>query len=387
MKQKKIGDILYVFDQTPYVITQDTDVAVINIQNEAVSGFKLINNETVNAKIKGYNYFTMTVKKLEWADYVDNYTVTVAATSNGTCTVDKTDADPGEEITITTTPATGYELDTLSVTAGGESVTVTNNKFTMPAANVTVTATFKLSLVTLNPLWYDEGGNVITSITATYDPMVRRSVVFSLCDKTTDPLKYVYFTDGQFEDPGCTFISANISGTNVDIAEYGSEGQAYQVWLDAPGTGTVTVTWAQQEVDGVMYASGSATINVTIEKADRDLKIIAAPNQYFEHPSVLNSGSSWNMQSGATSACFSKIYDDTPGASGDVPYTVTSSNNDDFTLLNEIYHYGSDYGNFSCLAQDAYLTEGQYSILTYTVPETEYYKGATLTLRVNGAAN
>ena len=109
MKQKKIGDILYVFDTTPYVITQDTDAAVINIQNEAVSGFKLINNETVNAKIKGYNYFTMTVKKLEWADYVDNYTITVAATTHGTCTVDKTDADPGDEVTITTTPAEGYE--------------------------------------------------------------------------------------------------------------------------------------------------------------------------------------------------------------------------------------------------------------------------------------
>ena len=142
MKQKKIGDILYVFDQTPYVITQDTDAEVIKIQLEAVDGFKAVNNETVNAKIQGYNYFLFTVHKQEWADYVDNYTITVAATTHGTCTTDKTDADPGEEITITTTPAEGYELDTLTVMAGDTPVTVTNNKFTMPSANVTVTATF-----------------------------------------------------------------------------------------------------------------------------------------------------------------------------------------------------------------------------------------------------
>ena len=72
MKQKKLNNILYVFETTPYVITEDTDAEVINIQLEEVDGFKAINNETVNAKIKPYNYHMLTSNRLEWADYVDD---------------------------------------------------------------------------------------------------------------------------------------------------------------------------------------------------------------------------------------------------------------------------------------------------------------------------
>lgn len=72
MKQKKLNNILYVFETTPYVITEDTDAEVINIQLEEVDGFKAINNETVNAKIKPYNYHMLTSSRLEWADYVDD---------------------------------------------------------------------------------------------------------------------------------------------------------------------------------------------------------------------------------------------------------------------------------------------------------------------------
>ncbi|MBQ3224505.1 MAG: hypothetical protein IJB42_02240, partial [Oscillospiraceae bacterium] len=72
------------------------------------------------------------------------YTVTVAETSNGTVTADKTTAAEGDEITLTVTPTEGYELDILTVKdADNNVVTVTDNKFTMPAKAVTVTATFK----------------------------------------------------------------------------------------------------------------------------------------------------------------------------------------------------------------------------------------------------
>ena len=74
-----------------------------------------------------------------------NYTVTVSATTNGTVQASKTsDAHIGDEITLTVTPSTGYQLDTLTVTkANNDTVSVSGNKFTMPASNVTVAATFK----------------------------------------------------------------------------------------------------------------------------------------------------------------------------------------------------------------------------------------------------
>lgn len=74
----------------------------------------------------------------------DEYSVTVNSTdTNGTVTVDKTSAAEGAEITVTATPDEGYELEAITVMNGTEKVTVTNGKFTMPAGNVTVSATFK----------------------------------------------------------------------------------------------------------------------------------------------------------------------------------------------------------------------------------------------------
>lgn len=64
----------------------------------------------------------------------------------GTVTVPAS-AKAGDTVTITATPKEGYVLDKFTVTkdADGSEVQVTDGKFTMPAGNVTVTATFKKS--------------------------------------------------------------------------------------------------------------------------------------------------------------------------------------------------------------------------------------------------
>lgn len=74
-----------------------------------------------------------------------NYTVTVSnSIANGTVTASQTTAKAGTEVTLTAAPATGYKFGSWSVTNATTSaaITVTNNKFTMPAANVNVSATF-----------------------------------------------------------------------------------------------------------------------------------------------------------------------------------------------------------------------------------------------------
>ena len=49
----------------------------------------------------------------------------------------------GETVTLTVTPADGYELETLTYTVEGQDpVDIENNQFDMPAANVTINATF-----------------------------------------------------------------------------------------------------------------------------------------------------------------------------------------------------------------------------------------------------
>lgn len=143
MNQKKIGNKLYVFSETAYEITQDIDASVILIQKECIDAYKALNSAAVNAKIQPINYKLFCVQQQEWMDYYNDFTVTVGTIVGGTVTASPTNANEGEEITLTQSASTGYEFTSWSVKdANNNSVTVTNNKFAMPASNVTVNAVF-----------------------------------------------------------------------------------------------------------------------------------------------------------------------------------------------------------------------------------------------------
>ncbi len=75
----------------------------------------------------------------------DNYyKVTIQQSNGGTITVDKLVAKEGEQVTVTAKPESGYQLGTVTVTdSNNQSTTISNNTFTMPAGDVTITATFK----------------------------------------------------------------------------------------------------------------------------------------------------------------------------------------------------------------------------------------------------
>ncbi len=74
------------------------------------------------------------------------YNVTVSSTTNGSVTAEPTSAEAGTTITLTVTPAGGYVLDALTVTdASSNTIEVADDKFTMPASDVTVSATFKVN--------------------------------------------------------------------------------------------------------------------------------------------------------------------------------------------------------------------------------------------------
>ena len=72
------------------------------------------------------------------------YSISGFENITGTITADPASATMGEIVTLTVTPADGYELEWLKVVdADGTEITVTDNTFTMPASNVTIEAEFK----------------------------------------------------------------------------------------------------------------------------------------------------------------------------------------------------------------------------------------------------
>ena len=81
------------------------------------------------------------------------YTITVKAPKGGTITPNRAKANAGDEIIVTVTPDSGYQMvaDSLTYTlavAGGETVKITNNRFTMPEGNVSISCQWETAATT-----------------------------------------------------------------------------------------------------------------------------------------------------------------------------------------------------------------------------------------------
>ena len=94
--------------------------------------------------------------KIEIPAYEPNpgkYTITVKAPKGGTITPSRTRANAGDEIIVTVTPDSGYQMvaDSLTYTLAikdGETVKITNNRFTMPEGNVTISCQWETAATT-----------------------------------------------------------------------------------------------------------------------------------------------------------------------------------------------------------------------------------------------
>ena len=132
---------------TALKLTNPSYPATIKITAE---GYQDLNLE-VTKDTSTYPYvYTATVKKDTTGGNTEAaYTAMAKKASNGTVALDKDkDLKAGDTVTVTATPAENYEIDAVTVTTeNNKNVDVTGSgetyTFTMPAENVTVSATFK----------------------------------------------------------------------------------------------------------------------------------------------------------------------------------------------------------------------------------------------------
>lgn len=181
------------------------------------------------------------------------YTVTVDSTiTHGTVTADPTSAAAGETVTLTVTPNGGYELEKLTVNDGEKDLEVTNTAgtnewtFTMPAANVTVTATFKeQSKVGVTIEWGD--------MTFSYD---------DLNEKWDATGKGAYVKISTSDTNTADAISVSAKFTPADLMTEKSD-----------STDPITASWA----DG----KSTATLNSSIESCTFTLNLSGKPKEAF----------------------------------------------------------------------------------------------------------
>ena len=126
---------------------------------------------TVTAVGDGTNYTNSDAASSNFTTLAQTYTVTIVKNiQNGSVTASHTTASEGTTITLTPSPASGYKFSAWDVKdASSNVVTVTNNKFTMPASNVTVSATFAAIPQLATPTNLSASDITTTSATLTWE--------------------------------------------------------------------------------------------------------------------------------------------------------------------------------------------------------------------------
>ena len=202
------------------------------------------------------------------------YSITIADNiAHGFVTANKTSATEGETVTLTATPADGYQFSAWNVTAGeSETVTVTSGTFTMPAQNVTVSASF-------TPINY--------SISIQTDPNGTITA-----DKQT---AHVGDTVTLTINPSTGYQVSSISVNNDSINVSGS-GNIRTFTMPASNV-TVSATFVAIN-SGISITNGRATVNgETVINADAGTKVTITANS----PQIGKEFDSWTSSSSGVS--------------------------------------------------------------------------------------
>lgn len=172
------------------------------------------------------------------APSVTSYTVALTNDGNGTASASATSAAAGTEITLTAVPNTGYHFKEWKVISG--SMTITNNKFTMPAENVEVKAVFEKDAPTTYSLTTQvNGGNGTISASKT--------------GLTAGLTETITFTP----DAGYEIDTVTVNGTATSVS-----GNTLNVTMNE--NKTVVVTYKAVEYN-ITVTDGKATVDAGSE--------------------------------------------------------------------------------------------------------------------------
>ena len=207
------------------------------------------------------------------APTVPTYTITKGNHDNGDFTVSATSAEAGTAITLTPTPNSCYQLSRWSVLNKNttEELTVTNNTFVMPAANVEVTAEFSALPTLATPTNLVVSNITVNSATLTWTAVSnadKYEVTISDKTYTTDKTSY-NFTGLTAETE--YHVGVKALGDSKAYCDGKQEAQTFQTiakpkytitWSSPSGSTTSTVTAG----DAVTLPSDPASCSSTYTK-------------------------------------------------------------------------------------------------------------------------
>ena len=244
------------------------------------------------------------------------HTITCTSGTGGTLTANKSKAVKNETVTLTPVPAAGYQLSSITTNVSG--VTVSNNKFTMPDQNITVTATWT---------------KINYAITKAVSPSGAGTVSGS---------------------------SSAQMGASVTLTQIPNSGYFFDHWSISSGTissgGTFTMPAGNVTVTAHYVQRSTATLNKsTLKGGETAVLTIVPASSIFSHKYQLSFGTGMETDLTAVPAGTTSLTLNIPASwAGEIPNAATKTGG---TLKVETYNGTTKIGEYTI------------SSLTYQVPD------------------
>lgn len=194
------------------------------------------------------------------------YNITELQPEGGSVLANRSNATYGDQVSLTSVPSTGYRFVSWNVTANGNPVTVTGNTFSMPAANVTVSAVYEKIVYDVTVVTNTAGTITTNRSTATYGDLVSVSASpvigynFESWNVTTDGGQQISVTNDSFVMPAANVsVAAVFSSATYTVTVAQTTGGNTTVSQSAANPGTVI--WITAEPDSGYIITNYAVIS------------------------------------------------------------------------------------------------------------------------------
>ena len=304
------------------------------------------------------------------------YNITEIQPEGGSVLANRSNATYGDQVSLTSVPSIGYRFSSWNVTADGVPVTVTGNTFSMPAANVTVSAVYEKIVYDVTVVTNTAGTITTNRSTATYGDLVSVSASpvigynFESWNVTTDGGQQVSVTNDSFVMPAANVsVAAVFSSATYTVTVAQTTGGNTTVSQSAANPGTVI--WITAEPDSGYIITNYAVIS---EGGDS----IFVENSAFAMPAS-------NVTASVTYSVIQPQFTTTPGISftptnivlnytsnartNDYPEFIWEASADNFTTID---NSGTVSGINGSIAFSSNRTSGNLTIRMRPVVGTEW---------------
>ena len=351
--------------------------ATVTLYPSASTGYYLTGYTTSPSVTITNNTFTMPSSAITiTANFAKvSYSVSTSAGTGGSLSANKSTATMGETVTLTPTASTGYHFSSYSTSP---SLSISNNQFTMPAGNVSITANFAKTSYSITVSAGTGGSLTASKSTATMGEAITLTPSPNTGYYFTGYTTSVTVSNNQFTMPaGNVSVTANFAkitytisksaspsgggtvttsansatmGTSVTVSQTPATGYYFNGWTTSPSLtisgGAFTMPASNVSITANYLKRSTASINkTTLTGGDTATLTISPDKTTYTHKYKLSFGT--NMETGweSVAANVRSVAISIPNTWSDyIPNATTKSGG---TLVVKTYNGSTEIGSYT----------------------------------------